>query len=80
MSAFSKSSYEACNAAVHLQNTLCTAMALARLSVRAKPGALASPGLVTCEASFTSSTAEGALQTTVSKQGKPLSQETQTLI
>lgn len=66
MSVFPQSSYEARDTAVHLQNALGTAVTLARLPVRAKPGALASPCLVTCEASFTSSTAEGALQRTVS--------------
>lgn len=59
------SPYEAGDGAVHLQNALCAAMTLAGLSVRAEPGALASPRLVACEASFTSSAAEGALQRTV---------------
>lgn len=58
------SPYEAGDGAVHLQNALGAAVTLVGLSVRAEPGALASPRLVTCEASFTSSAAEGALQRT----------------
>lgn len=55
-------SYEAGHAAVHLQHALGAAVALARLSVGAEPGALAAPRLVSGEATLTSSTAEGALQ------------------
>lgn len=65
MSVFPQSPYEAGDAAVHLQNALGAAVTLAGLSVRAEPRALASPGLVTCEASFTSPTAEGSLQRSI---------------
>lgn len=58
-------SYHTGNAAVDLQHTLGIDVAVAGLSVGAKPRAMAASRLVTREARFTLSTAERALERTV---------------
>lgn len=58
-------SYHTGNAAVDLHHTLGIDVAVVGLSIGAKPCALAASCLVTCEARFTLSTAERALERTV---------------
>lgn len=54
-------SYHTTDAAVSLHNTLGVDITGVRSTIRTQPGAMATSHLVTCEASFTASTAERTL-------------------
>ena len=64
-------SHHTANAAVSFHDALAVDVTGVGLTIGAKPGAMAASDLVTCEASLTFSTAEGALVWTVETQ-KPV--------
>lgn len=68
-------SHHTANAAVSLHHALSVGVTWAGLTVGAKPGTMATSHLVTCEASFTLSAAEGALVRTVQSQKRPTKRE-----
>lgn len=70
-------SYHTADAAISLHNTLSIHITRVVLTVGAQPFTMAAPHLVTCEAGFTLSTAEGALvKTAVRNMGTLLQEET----